>query len=62
MSYSLDPPSSPLLLDLSVDTSILPVVGMLVEPLLDFVTYVVSKDTLSVVIVSSQTISYVACQ
>jgi hypothetical protein len=62
MSDYSDPPSAPLLLDLSVDTNFLPVAGILVEPLLDFGTYVVSKDASSVVTVSAKTISYVACQ
>jgi hypothetical protein len=62
ISYSSYPPSSPLLLDLSVDTSFLPVVGLLANPLLDFGTFVVSKDTSSVVTMSSEIDSYVAYQ
>jgi hypothetical protein len=62
MSDSSNPPLAPLLLDLSVDTSFLSVAGMLAKPLLDFGTSVVSNDTSSVVTMSSQTISYVACQ
>jgi hypothetical protein len=62
ISDSSNPPSTPLLLDLSIDTSSLPFVGMPAEPLPEFGTFVVSNDTLSVVIVSSQIISYVACQ
>jgi hypothetical protein len=52
MLYSSNPPSSPLLLDLSVDTSSLPVAGMPTEPLPEFGTSVFLKDTSSVVIVS----------
>jgi hypothetical protein len=60
-NYS-NPLSSPLLLDLSVDTGFLQVAGFLVAPLHESKTYVASKDTSNVVIVSSQIISYVACQ
>jgi hypothetical protein len=52
MLYSSNPPSTPLLLDLSVDTSSLPVAGMPTEPLPEFGTSVFLKDTSSVVIVS----------
>jgi len=62
MSGSSDPLSTLLSLDLSVDIGFLPTIGMLAEPLLEFGTYVVSKDTSSVLIVSSQITSYVACQ
>jgi hypothetical protein len=62
MSDSSDPLSSLLLLDLSIDIGFLPAVGLLAKPLLEFGTFVVSKDTSSVVIVSSQITSYVACQ
>jgi hypothetical protein len=62
MSYSSNPPLAPLLLYFLADTSFLPVVGMLAEPMPKFGTFVVSKDTSNVVIVSSQISSYVACQ
>jgi hypothetical protein len=57
-----DPPSNPLLLDMFTDNGFLPVVGMLVESLPHFGTFVVSKDTSSVVTMSSQISAYVACQ
>jgi hypothetical protein len=60
MSYSSNHPSTPLLLDLFFDIGSLPVVGMLAEPLPEFGTFVVSTDTSSVVIVSSQISTYVA--
>jgi hypothetical protein len=43
MLNSLDPPSTPLLLDLSSDIGSLLVVTLLVEPLPKFETFVVSK-------------------
>jgi hypothetical protein len=62
MLDSSNPPSSPLFLDLSTDIFSLPIVGLLVEPLSDFGTSVVLKDTSSVVTMSSQISAYVACQ
>jgi hypothetical protein len=62
MLYSLDPLSTLLLLDLSVDTGFVLAGGFLTEPLLEFGTSVVSRDTSSVVIVISQIIAYDACQ
>jgi hypothetical protein len=62
MSDSSDPPSTPLLLGLSTDTGFILDVGLLVEPLPDFGTFVVSKDTSSVVTMSSQINAYVSCQ
>ena len=62
MLDSSNPTSSPILLDLSVDTSSLPVVRLPIDPLPDFGTSVISKDTSSVVIVSSQITAYVECQ
>jgi len=61
MSNSSDPPSTPLLLDLSADTDFLLVAGIVTEPLSNFGTSIVSKDTSSVVTMSSQITSYVAC-
>jgi hypothetical protein len=61
LEYS-NPPSVSILLDIFVDNGSLPVAGMPVEPLSEFGTYVVSKDTSSVVAVSSQTSTYVASQ
>jgi hypothetical protein len=62
MSGSSNTLLSLLLLDLSIDTGFLPSAGLLAEPQPDFGTFVVSKDTSSAVIVSSQITSYVACQ
>ena len=45
MLISLDPPSTPLGMDLSYDIGSLPVVGMPAEPLCKFETSIVSKDT-----------------
>jgi hypothetical protein len=61
-SDSLDPPSAPLLLGMSIDIGFLPVAWLLAEPLPDFGTFVVSMDISSVVTMSSQIIAYVACQ
>jgi hypothetical protein len=62
VSDSSDPPSTPLLLDLFIDIDFIPAIGLFAGPLPESRTYVVSKDTSSVVIVSSQIIGYVACQ
>jgi hypothetical protein len=62
MLDSSNPPSTPLLLDLSVDIGSLPVAGLPTEPLPEFGTSVVLKDTSSVVTMSSQISAYVACQ
>jgi hypothetical protein len=62
MLYSSNPPSTPLLLDLSVDIGSLPVVRLFAEPLPEFGTYVVLMGISNVVTVSSQIDSYVACQ
>jgi hypothetical protein len=61
MSYYSNPPLDPLLLDLSTNTGFVPFAGLLAEPLPDFRNPIVSKDTSSVVIVSSQISAYVAC-
>jgi hypothetical protein len=61
MSDSSDPPSTCLFLDLSADTGFFLVAWLLTKPLPDFGNFVVSKDTSSVVIVSSQIITYVSC-
>jgi hypothetical protein len=52
MLISLDPPSSPLWMDLSSDIGSLPVVGLPVEPLLVFGTSIVTKGISSVVAVN----------
>jgi hypothetical protein len=62
MLGSLDPPSTPLLLDLSSNTGSLPVVRLPVEPLPKFGTYVVLMGISNVVTTSSQISAYVACQ
>ena len=62
MLDSLDPPSTPLLLDLSFDTRSLLVVSLTVEPLLEFGNFVVSMGISNVVTVSSQIDVYVTCQ
>ena len=62
MLYSSNPPSTPLLLDLSFDISSLLVVRLLAEPLPEFGTSVVLRGISSVAIVSSQISAYVACQ
>jgi hypothetical protein len=62
MLYSSNPPSAPLLLDLSIDIGSLPVVRLLVEPLSEFGTFVVLTGISSVATVSSQITTYVACQ
>jgi hypothetical protein len=49
MLDSLDPLSSLLFSDFSVNIDFLPVVGILAAPLPEFETYVVSKDTSSVI-------------
>jgi hypothetical protein len=49
------PLSTPLLLDLSIDTSFLPTTGLLVGPLSEFENFIVLKGTSTVVIVISQT-------
>jgi hypothetical protein len=62
MLDSSNPPSTHLLLDLSTDTGSLPVARFPAEPLPEFGTSVVLKDTSSVVAMSSQISVYVACQ
>jgi hypothetical protein len=62
MLDSSNPPSTPLLLDLSVDTGSLPVVRFPAEPLPEFGTFVVLMGISNVVTVSSQISAYVACQ
>jgi hypothetical protein len=62
ISNSSNPLSAPLLLDLSVDIGFLLTAGLLPVPLLEFETFVVLKDTPSVVVVSTQITFYVACQ
>jgi hypothetical protein len=62
MLDSSNPPSTPLLLDLSTDTGFLLVVRILAEPLPEFGTFFVLMGISNVVIVSSQTNSYVTCQ
>jgi hypothetical protein len=52
MLSSLDPPSSPLWLDLSSDIGSLPVVGLPVERLPVFETSIVAKGISSVVAVN----------
>jgi hypothetical protein len=61
MLYSSGPLSNILLLDMFVDIGFFPAAGVLVEPLPKFGTFVVSRDTSSVVIVSSQIIAYFSC-
>jgi hypothetical protein len=61
MLYSSDL-SNPLLLDLSSDIGFIPVVRLHVDPLPEFVTSVVLTGISSVVTMSSQISSYVACQ
>jgi hypothetical protein len=60
LGYS-NPPSTPLLLDLSTDTGSLRVVRPPVEPLHEFGTCVVLMGISNVVTMSSQINSYVAC-
>jgi hypothetical protein len=62
MLSSLDPPSTPLLLDLSSDTSSHPVVRLLARPLPEFGTFVFSMGISNVVIVNSQRVVYVNSQ
>jgi hypothetical protein len=62
MLDSLDPPTTPLLLGLSLDTSFLLVVRLPSKPLLEFGTFVVLIGIASVVIVSSKISAYDACQ
>ena len=57
---SSDPPSAPLLLDLSSSIGYLPVVWLPPEPLPEFETFVVSKGISSVVAGNSQIGVYVA--
>jgi hypothetical protein len=52
MLSSSDPPSTPLWLDLSFDIGSLPIVGLLVDPLPGFETFVVAKGISSVVAVN----------
>jgi len=61
MLDSSDPPSTPLLVDLSVDTGSLPVVRLHAEPLPKFETSSVSRGISDVVVVNSQRDAYVAC-
>jgi hypothetical protein len=61
LGYSY-PFSALLLLDLHIDTDFIPAIRFLVEPLPEFGTFAISKDTSSVVIMSSQITSYVACK
>jgi hypothetical protein len=59
LNYS-DPPSTPLLLDLSSDIGSLPFVRLSVEPLPKFETSIVSKGISSVVAGNSQIDVYAA--
>jgi len=59
LNYS-DPPSTPLLLDISFDIGSLPVVRLPVEPLPKFETSIVSKGISSVVARNSQIDVYAA--
>jgi hypothetical protein len=61
MFDSSNPPSNPLLLNLSADTGSLLVVRLPAEPLPKFGTFVVLMGISNVVIVSSQINSYVVC-
>jgi len=61
MLDSSNPPSTPLLLDLSVDISSILVARLPTEPLPEFGTSVVLTNTSSVVTMSSQISAYVAC-
>jgi len=62
MLYSSNPPSTPLLLDLSIDIGSLPVVRFSIEPLPKFGTSVVLMGISNVITVSSQIDTYVSCQ
>jgi hypothetical protein len=62
MLGSSDPPSSPLLLDLSSNTGSLPVVRLPADPLPEFGTFVVLRGISNVVTMSSQISTYVAYQ
>ena len=62
MLDSSNPPSTPLLMDLSADTGSLPVVRLPAEPLLEFGTSIVLTCISNVVKMSSQINAYVACQ
>jgi hypothetical protein len=62
MRGSLDPPSTPIWLDMSFDTGSLLVVGLPVETLPKFETFFVSKGTSDVIIVSSQRDVYISCE
>jgi hypothetical protein len=61
MLDSSNPPSNPLLLNLSADTGSLLVVRLPAEALPKFGTFVVLMGISNVVIVSSQINSYVVC-
>jgi hypothetical protein len=61
MLYSSVPPSTPLLLDLSADTSFLLVVRTPAEPLPEFGIFDVLMDISNVVTMSSKIDAYVAC-
>jgi hypothetical protein len=58
MLNSSDPPSAPLLLDLTSDIFSLPIVRLPAEPLPELETFVVSKGILCVVAVNSQIYVY----
>jgi hypothetical protein len=62
MLDSSNPPSTPILLDLSIGIGSLPVVRMSTELLPEFGIYVVLMGISSVVTVSSQISAYAACQ
>jgi hypothetical protein len=62
MLDSSNPPSTPLLLDLSINIGSLPIVRFPAEPLPEFGTYVVLMGISNVVTVSLKTSAYVACQ
>jgi hypothetical protein len=62
MLGSSDPPSTPLLMDMSSDTGSLPVVMFPAEPLPEFGAAVVLRGISNVVTMSSQISAYVACQ
>jgi hypothetical protein len=59
---TIDPTSFPLLLDLSSDTSFLPVVRLPIDSLHEFGTSAFLMGISSVVTVSSKISSYIACQ
>jgi hypothetical protein len=61
MLDSSNPPSNPLLLNLSANTGSLLVVRLPTEPLPEFGTFFVLMGISNVVIVSSQMNSYVVC-